>query len=67
MKQLSGGELEDVCWLTFEEARQTDLPGVTLNMIDHLEGRLTEDPDLRANGPVPYYFTRHGQRSRRDI
>lgn len=54
-------ELEDVCWLTFDEARKTDLPGVTARMIGHLEDRLADDPELDAAAPVPYYFSRHGK------
>jgi 8-oxo-dGTP pyrophosphatase MutT (NUDIX family) len=61
-KSHSASELEDVRWLTFAEARETELPGVTLRMIDHLEWRLTTDPELNEAASVPYYYTRHGKR-----
>ncbi len=67
VEQVAGGELEDVCWLTFEEARKTNLPGVTLDMIDHLERRLAQDPDLGSGGAIPYYYTRHGKRAQQEI
>jgi 8-oxo-dGTP pyrophosphatase MutT (NUDIX family) len=54
-------ELEDVCWLTFAEARQTNLPRVTLRMIDHLERRLQSDRALNGIASVPYYYTRRGR------
>lgn len=60
-------ELEDVCWLSFAEARQTELPGVTLRMIDYLETRLSHDRDLDAAAPIPYYFSRHGKLNQRQI
>jgi 8-oxo-dGTP pyrophosphatase MutT (NUDIX family) len=55
------GELEDISWLTFAEARETNLPGVTLRMIDHLERRLKADPKLSGAASVPYYYTRYGK------
>ncbi len=54
-------ELEDVRWLTFAEARETNLPGVTLRMIDHLEHRLQTDPLLGEGTSVPYYYVQHGK------
>jgi 8-oxo-dGTP pyrophosphatase MutT (NUDIX family) len=54
-------ELEDVGWLTFAEARETNLPGVTLRMIDHLERRLQDDPLLNEEASVPYYYMLHGK------
>ena len=54
-------ELEDVGWLTFTEARETNLPGVTLRMIDHLERRLQDDPLLNGEASVPYYYLLHGK------
>jgi hypothetical protein len=53
--------LEDVGWLTFTEARETNLPGVTLRMIDHLERRLQDDPLLNGEASVPYYYLLHGK------
>jgi 8-oxo-dGTP pyrophosphatase MutT (NUDIX family) len=64
-EELATHELEDVCWITFADARQTNLPGVTLRMIDHLEKRLVDDPDLSVEAEVPYYFMRNGKLSSR--
>jgi 8-oxo-dGTP pyrophosphatase MutT (NUDIX family) len=59
--QLAADKLEDVTWLTFAEARQMDLPGITVRMIGHLERRLADDPDLCEDVPLPYYFTHRGK------
>ena len=68
MTELAATELEDVRWLTFAEARRTNLPGVTLRMIGHLERRLADDPGLDAgDAPVPYLLVRHGRLAIRDI
>lgn len=60
-------ELEDVAWLTLAEARETNLPGVTLRMIDHLERRLETDPGLSGVARVPYYYMRHGKLQQSEI
>ena len=54
------GELEDCAWLTFEEARQKDLPMITNKILTDLEDRLAKDPELSPTTPVPYYFFRKG-------
>ncbi len=66
-EEIASGELEDICWLTFAQARQTNLPGVTLRMIDHLETDLAEDINLDAGKPVPYYFNRRGRLTHNQI
>jgi 8-oxo-dGTP pyrophosphatase MutT (NUDIX family) len=48
-------ELEELCWLTFAEARAVDLPAITRTVLAELEGRLATDPALRPGGPVPFY------------
>jgi 8-oxo-dGTP pyrophosphatase MutT (NUDIX family) len=55
------GELEDCAWLTFEEARQKELPMITNTILTDLEDRLKTDPDLSPDTPVPYYFFRKGR------
>jgi len=54
------GELEDCAWLTFEEARQKELPMITNTILSDLEERLGADPELSPSTPVPYYFFRKG-------
>jgi 8-oxo-dGTP pyrophosphatase MutT (NUDIX family) len=50
------GELEDVAWVSFEEARaRPELPPITRAVLDELENRLAGDPKLASEGPVPFY------------
>lgn len=50
------GELEDVAWVTFSEARaRPELPPITRAVLDELENRLAEDPHLDPSRPVPFY------------
>lgn len=50
------GELEDVAWVTFEEARaRPELPPITRAVLDELEPRIAADPTLAADHPVPFY------------
>ncbi len=48
-------ELEDVEWLTLEEAKRADVPAITKMVLESLEERLSADPDLAPGGPVPFY------------
>lgn len=52
------GELEDVAWLTLEDAKNLELPTITLTVIEELQNRLSADPDLAPATPVPYYYWR---------
>ena len=49
------GELEDVAWLTFEEAKKTELPAITFTILDEVANRLSRDPALDPATPVPFY------------
>lgn len=60
------GELEDLHWLTIPEALKLDLPVITVKILNELEHRLTEDPDLRPNCKIPFYHLR-GKAFRRDL
>lgn len=55
------GELEDCAWLTFDEARQKELPLITTKILTDLEDRLKADPELSPDTPVPYYFFKKGR------
>lgn len=57
----SDDELGEVAWLTFDEARATDLPGITELILDHLESRLVADPELRQDAKIPFHFMRYGR------
>lgn len=52
------GELEDVAWLTFEEAKKQQIPPITVAILDEVEDRLAGDPRLDPAGPVPFYYWR---------
>ncbi|WP_029355155.1 NUDIX domain-containing protein [Bosea sp. 117] len=55
-------ELVELRWLTFEEARGVDLPGITRAILGEIEGRLAAGASPRL--PVPFYFERSGKRYR---
>jgi 8-oxo-dGTP pyrophosphatase MutT (NUDIX family) len=50
------GELEDVAWLTFDEAKKTEIPPITVTILDEVAARLAADPALDPAGPVPFYY-----------
>ncbi|WP_246541518.1 NUDIX hydrolase [Roseibium polysiphoniae] len=51
------GELEDIVWLTLDEAGAMDeLPMITKRVLSDLGERLQSDPDLAPESPVPFYF-----------
>ena len=54
-------ELSEIQWLTFNEARSTDLPMITELILNHLEGRLSTDPDLGTDATIPFHYMRHGR------
>ncbi|NLH79360.1 MAG: NUDIX domain-containing protein [Phyllobacteriaceae bacterium] len=50
------GELEDVAWVTFAEARaRPELPPITKAVLAELDNRLIRDPAFGTDHPVPYY------------
>jgi 8-oxo-dGTP pyrophosphatase MutT (NUDIX family) len=50
------GELEDVAWVSFAEARaRPELPPITRAVLDELDTRLATDPHLAEDRPVPFY------------
>ncbi|MTI44218.1 hypothetical protein JM93_04110 [Roseibium hamelinense] len=61
------GELEDVAWLTLEEARGKELPFITKTILSDLEQRIETDPELRPDTRIPYYFFRNGAFLREEI
>ncbi len=52
------GELEEVDWLTLTDAKSTELPTITLTIIEELERRLVDDPELAPETETPYYYWR---------
>lgn len=62
------GELEDVAWVTFEEARgRPELPPITRGVLDELDNRLASDPRLEADRPVPFYRWQRDRFTRSEI
>ena len=53
-------ELQDVHWLTIADARKLELPVITVAVLDELEARLTDDPDLSPGTTIPFYHMKHG-------
>lgn len=51
-------ELEAVDWVPLDAARRLGLPTITVTVLDELEARLAEDPDLAPEAPVPFYCWR---------
>ncbi|WP_068313911.1 NUDIX hydrolase [Polycladidibacter hongkongensis] len=54
------GELEELQWPTLEECKQLDLPPITLVIIEELQQRLQQDPQLDPATPIPFYFWQDG-------
>ena len=48
-------ELEEIVWLPLADAKPADIPEITRMVLDDLEHRLAEDPDLAPGAPVPFY------------
>lgn len=48
-------ELEELVWLSLDEAIEADIPLITKTIIEELQTRLGDDPDLDPAYPVPYY------------
>ena len=59
-------ELEEIVWLPLEEAKHADVPTITKMILESLEERLSNDPDLAPGGPVPFYRL-IGKRFVRDV
>jgi 8-oxo-dGTP pyrophosphatase MutT (NUDIX family) len=50
------GELEEVHWISLEDAKRLELPTITLTIIEELQARLAADPELSPETPVPFYY-----------
>jgi 8-oxo-dGTP pyrophosphatase MutT (NUDIX family) len=48
-------ELEELVWLPLSEAKRADIPPITKTILQELESRLRDDPELDPGGPVPFY------------
>lgn len=59
--KIAEDELSEVQWLTFDDARATDLPAITEMILNSLQARLAADPDLSAEATIPFHAMRHGR------
>jgi len=57
-------ELEELVWIPIGEATALDLPAITKKILAELEARLSADPDLSPDGPVPFYRMLHNRFTR---
>ncbi len=48
------GELNEIRWLTLDQARKLDLPTITRWVIDRVEARLKLDPNKQLIQPAPF-------------
>jgi 8-oxo-dGTP pyrophosphatase MutT (NUDIX family) len=55
------GELEDVAWLTFAEAKAARIPHITAAVLDEIADLLAADPALRPPPAVPFYRHKAGR------
>lgn len=61
-EETDANELLEINWLTFDEARDLDLPNITRFVIGLLQTRLESGDPASPEHPVPFYFMR-GRRS----
>lgn len=55
------GELEELCWLTFAEAADADIPIITRTVLGDLKQRLETDPLLSSNDHVVPSYSMRGK------
>lgn len=54
-------ELEELCWLPFNEATRLDIPEITRRIIGEAEAVLTANPSLEPGNAVVRYRVKHGR------
>jgi len=60
------GELQDLHWLNLEQAKQLELPEITVTVLEELQNRLAQDPRLSPTTSVPFFHLK-GKMFMRDI
>ncbi|MEM9733771.1 MAG: NUDIX hydrolase [Pseudomonadota bacterium] len=60
------GELQDLHWMTIGEAKQLELPVITVTVLDELQKRLKDDPELKPGYEAPFFHMR-GKTFLRDL
>ncbi len=61
------GELEELVWLTLDDAIAADIPSITRTILHEIDAQLRRDPLLTPGGPVPYYRMLHNRFVRQEI
>ncbi len=61
IKVWTDGELGEVGWKSFSEARVTQMAPITRTMLDEAEARLEELETRRMTRPLPFFRARHGR------
>lgn len=51
-------ELEEILWLPIHQAMEHEIPMITRTVLQDLQNRLEQDPDLTPGGDVPFYAMR---------
>ena len=60
------GELQDLHWLTIDDALNLELPVITVTMLNELKKRLTIDPSFEPTSHIPFFHLR-GREFLRDL
>lgn len=61
LEELPTEELQDLHWLTVDDALQLELPVITVSVLKDLKKRLERDPDLAPEAPLPFYHMRYNR------
>ena len=59
-------ELQDLHWLTIDEALRLELPVITVTVLKDLQQRLASDPHLEPSTKLPFYHLK-GKNFLRDL
>ena len=49
------GELQELHWLTLDDAKMLELPAITVTVLDELQKRLQNDPHLSPSTEMPFF------------
>ncbi len=60
------GELQELVWLTIDEAKELELPVITVTVLEELQKRLIVDPTLKPSTKMPFFHLK-GKTFQRDI
>jgi len=60
------GELQDLHWLTIEDALKLELPVITVTILNELQKRLEADPQLSPSTDLPFFYLK-GNAFARDL